>query len=328
MKYAIVDMANIFFRSKYAASRIAEPSEKVGMSLHITFNSINSIVSKHKVDHVVIATEGRSWRKDFYKPYKANRAEKAKNMTIAEVEDEKLFNEAYNNLIEYFVNQTALTVLNHPKLEGDDLINGWITHHPNDSHVINSSDSDFFQLLSENVIQYNGISEETHTLNGIFDKDGNRVIDKKTKEAKVIPDPKWLLFEKCIRGDSSDNIFSAYPGVRTKGSKNKVGLTEAYDDMNKKGFAWNNFMLNSWEDHEGNTNTVRDMYERNKTLIDLNAQPAYIKEIINETISNVQPKKISMIGARFLKFCGKHELLNLSKNADNISSWLSKPYKE
>jgi hypothetical protein len=35
-----------------------------------------------------------------------------------------------------------------------------------------------------------------------------------------------------------------------------------------------------------------------------------------------------MIGARFLKFCGKYELLNLSKNADNISSWLSKPYKE
>ena len=31
---------------------------------------------------------------------------------------------------------------------------------------------------------------------------------------------RYLLFEKCIRGDTSDNVFSAYPGVRKKGTKN------------------------------------------------------------------------------------------------------------
>jgi hypothetical protein len=43
-----------------------------------------------------------------------------------------------------------------------------------------------------------------------------------------------------MRGDPTDNVFSAYPGVRTKGSKNKVGLMEAYEDRNSKGFNWNN----------------------------------------------------------------------------------------
>ena len=51
--------------------------------------------------------------------------------------------------------------------------------------------------------------------------------DKKTGEPKPAPEPAFMLFEKCMRGDTSDNVFSAYPGVRKKGTKNKVGLIEA-----------------------------------------------------------------------------------------------------
>ena len=32
------------------------------------------------------------------------------------------------------------------------------------------------------------------------------VMDKKTGEQKQIGDPKFLLFEKCMRGDTSDNV--------------------------------------------------------------------------------------------------------------------------
>ncbi len=34
---------------------------------------------------------------------------------------------------------------------------------------------------------------QLHTLEGIFDKKGKPVIDKKTKEPKKIPDPDWIL---------------------------------------------------------------------------------------------------------------------------------------
>ena len=50
-----------------------------------------------------------------------------------------------------------------------------------------------------------------------LDGNGRPVKDKKTKEQKMPGDPEWLLFEKCIRGDTSDNIFSAYPGVSQEG---------------------------------------------------------------------------------------------------------------
>ena len=57
-----------------------------------------------------------------------------------------------------------------------------------------------------------------------------------------------MLFEKCMRGDTSDNVFPIFLGVRTKGTKNKVGLQEAFEDRKTKGSNWNNMMLQRWID--------------------------------------------------------------------------------
>jgi 5'-3' exonuclease len=241
-------------------------------------------------------------------------------MTVKEQEEDKLFWETFDAFKEFVETKTNCTVLQHPNLEADDLIAGFIQSHPNDDHVIISTDSDFHQLLAPNVKQYNGVSEETHTLEGIFDKKGKLVKDKKTNEPKAVPNPKWILFEKCIRGDSSDNVFSAYPGVRVKGTKNKVGLTEAFEDRDKKGWAWNNLMLQRWADHEGREHRVLDDYERNVKLIDLMAQPEDIRNKINETIKaqTNEPKNVSQVGIRLLKFC---QLYDMKRMMDTIQTY-------
>ena len=132
-----------------------------------------------------------------------------------------------------------------------------------------------------------------------------------------------------MRGDPTDNIFSAFPGVRTKGSKNKVGLLEAYADRTTKGYNWNNLMLQRWVDHNGLEHRVLDDYERNRTLVDLTAQPDDIKVKIAETIANAQvPKNQPMVGAQFLKFCGKYDLVKLSENARTMAEWLTAGYPE
>jgi hypothetical protein len=128
-----------------------------------------------------------------------------------------------------------------------------------------------------------------------------------------------MLFEKCMRGDTSDNVFSAYPGVRTKGSKNKVGLTEAFEDRNSKGYAWNNLMLQRWTDHNGEEHRVLEDYQRNIKLCDLTAQPAEIKEKIVETIRiNAVPKAVDQVGIRMLKFCNAWDMKKIS---DNIQTY-------
>ena len=131
-----------------------------------------------------------------------------------------------------------------------------------------------------------------------------------------------------MRGDATDNVFSAYPGVRTKGSKNKVGLIEAYADRSRQGFNWNNLMLQRWVDHDGVEHRVKDDYERNRILIDLAAQPDDIKNAVDDRIkSSVRTVSTPQVGVHFMKFCGKYELTKISENAEAYAKWLNTPYK-
>ena len=283
---------------------------------------------KFEADHVVFALEGRSWRKDYYEPYKKNRAVARAALTETEKEEDQLFWETFDSLTKYLSDNTNCSVIRHPEAEADDVIARWIALHPLDEHYIISSDTDFIQLLAPNVSQYNGITDELHTLEGIFDAKGRQVIDKKTKQPKTIPDPAWLLFEKCMRGDSSDNVFSAYPGVREKGTKNKVGLREAFADRDKRGYSWNNLMLQRWSDHNGTEHRVLDDYERNRVLVDLNAQPQEIKDVVDTAIcEQISHKDVGQVGSHFLRFCGKYELTRCSDSADQFGRWLNETYK-
>ena len=326
MTYILVDTANTFFRARHVINGDADI--KLGMAFHITLNSIKKAWQDFGGSHVVFCLEGRSWRKDHYAPYKRNRSDARAAHTEREAEEEKVFWEAFDTFKDFITEKTNCTVLQNSRLEADDLIAGWIQSHPNDSHVIISTDTDFVQLIAPNVKQYNGVMETTITHEGIFDAKGKRVIDKKTQEPKAIPDPQWLLFEKCMRGDTSDNVFSAYPGVREKGTKNKVGLREAYGDKDLKGYSWNNLMLQRWTDHEGKEHRVLDDYERNRILIDLSAQPDEIKTIITETIVTATSanKNISQVGIRLIKFCNLYDLKKISDQAQAYAEPLNARY--
>jgi 5'-3' exonuclease len=326
MTYIIVDTANTFFRARHVINGDADI--KLGMAFHITLNSIKKAWQDFNGSHVVFCLEGRSWRKDFYKPYKAQRAAARAAHTEKEADEEKIFWEAFDTFKDFVKDKTNCTVLQHSQLEADDLIAGWIQSHPNDNHVIISTDTDFLQLIAPNVKQYNGVSETTITHEGYFDAKGKSVIDKKTQVAKPAPEPEWLLFEKCMRGDTSDNVFSAYPGVREKGTKNKVGLREAFGDRDSKGFNWNNLMLQRWTDHEGKEHRVREDYDRNRQLIDLSSQPEHIRQLMTETITEATQanKNISQVGIRLIKFCNLYDLKRISDQAQGYAEPLNARY--
>jgi len=328
MRYVLIDTANMFFRARHGAHRAADSWTRLGFALHITLAAVNKMVRKFEADHVVFALEGRSWRKDHYPPYKRNRTEARQALTETEAEEDRLFWETYDQLTEYLRERTNCSVIRHPEAEADDVIARFIALHPADHHTIVSSDTDFVQLLATNVDQYNGISDELLTLTGIWDGKGKRVTDKKTKEPKTVPDPEWLLFEKCMRGDASDNVFSAYPGVRTRGTRNKIGLQEAFADRQDRGFVWNNLMLQRWTDHEGIEHRVLDDYNRNRVLIDLTAQPEDIRLKVDTAIrEQVSHKDVGQVGTHFLRFCGKYELTRISESAEQYGRWLNETYQ-
>ena len=325
--YILVDTANTFFRARHVVRGSID--DKVGMAFHITLSGVKKAWRDFNADHVVFCLEGRSWRKDFYEPYKRNRQESRDALSPSQAEEEKIFWETFDAFKDFVTTKTNCTVMQHPELEADDLIAGWTQAHPDDEHVIISTDGDFAQLIAPNVSQYNGVSNTIITHEGYFDdKKKQPVIDKKTGLEKPAPQPDYMLFEKCMRGDTSDNVFSAYPGVRKKGTKNKVGLLEAYEDKGTKGYNWNNLMLQRWTDHEGNEHRVLDDYQRNVTLIDLTAQPEDVKDKITGTIQESidADKNISQVGVRLMKFCNLYDLKKISDQAQAYAEPLNARY--
>jgi 5'-3' exonuclease len=312
--YILVDLHNMFHRAKHV-SRGPDIETRIGMCLHILFSSMN-FVSKKFGGHVIIASEGRSWRKDVYPIYKENRKVLQGQISQKDLREVQAMYDALDDTLDFFKQKTNCTVLQHPEMEADDLIAAWVQKHKDKHHVIVSSDSDYLQLIKPNVEIYNGITNNLITLDGYFDNKGNLL--------KETPDPEWMLFQKCMRGDSSDNVKSAYPGVRTKSTKNKIGLLEAFNDRNKKGFAWNNLMLQRWVDHDNNEHKVIDAYLQNKELIDLANQPKNIREKLDNCIHNIEPKKVSMVGIHFMKFCGKYSLTRAGEQVNEHVLYLNR----
>jgi 5'-3' exonuclease len=325
MKYLLVDTANMFFRGRHIASQRADAWTKLGTALHITLASLQKTYRLMKPDHVIFALEARSWRKDHTASYKRNRSDARAALTETQKEEDDLFWQTFDELKSWLDERTNCSVVRIEHAEADDIIARWIALHPNDEHVIVSTDSDFYQLVAPNVTIYNGATSQIITLEGYFDEKMKPIKDKKTGTHKLLGEPGFILFEKCMRGDPTDNVMSAYPGVRTKGTTKKVGLIEAYADKDKKGFAWNNMMLQRWTDHEGVEHRVLDRYEANRTLIDLTAQPDDIKAGIDQQLLAIEPKNKPMIGAQFMKFCGKYELVRLGESAQQMAEILSKP---
>lgn len=324
--FLLIDTMNLLWRAAHVTR--GDSYDRVGLSLHIVLNSLLYTHMKFSVDHVVFCFEGRPWRKDYDSAYKENRKVKEATATVAEREFKEYLMTAQQDLQEFLDTKTNVTVLQNSVLEADDLIAGWIQNHQEDDHIIVSSDSDFQQLIASNVMIYNGVDKKILKHDGVYDEHMKPF--KKDGVHVKMDNPEYFLFEKIIRGDTSDNIKPAYPGARKKGTKNKIGIEEAFADRNSQGYAWNNFMNSVWTDENGVDHLVKNKYEHNKLLIDLSAQPDDIKDDIVNTIVRVyeNPKKKSQIGFPFVKFCSKYELTKLAEQSERIVTILAKAIKD
>ena len=190
MRYILVDTMNLFFRARHVMHPSSDLMDRLGMSIHIMLAAANKVVKKSNVDHVIFALEGgNNWRKKFYTPYKKHRAEQRQKRTESEVEEDELYFDVFNDLITYLNDRTNCSIIAQDDAEADDVIARFVILHPDDEHVILSSDTDYYQLIADNVTQYNGITKETITRTGTFNDNGRPVIDKKTQLPKVIDNP-------------------------------------------------------------------------------------------------------------------------------------------
>lgn len=348
--FLLLDIHNLFHRCKHVTSGDIEL--RTGMALHIILNSIKKMWKDFKIDHVVACLEGGSWRKDYYPEYKANRKLRDNLRTSREIKDDEIYFEVMDEFIKFLEDKTNVSVLKTKGAEADDFIARWIQLHPDDNHIILTSDSDFYQLLSNNVKIYDGVKGWTISHTDVLNEKNQAAFKvknikdpktKKTKKEKVFitpPNPEYELFKKCIRGDSSDNIMTAYPKAREKGTLKKPGIIDAFEDRFNKGLTWNEFMLTEWDKVIGHKELddgtidiitkrvrVKDEYDINSKLIDLTKQPEYIiKDMDEKIVEQIQKPLVSQVGIHFMKYASKNELNQILNYPNDFAKALSSKY--
>lgn len=303
-RHMVVDTANILFRVASAHTKYngqGSPEDQAGLALHMALNTLKSHYNKVKPDTVAITFEGRAnWRKAYTQSpecvsrrlYKGNR-----------VKDDSMA--VFFQLIENFEamarEHTSLVCLGHPQLEGDDVFSAYAQKYCalGDEVYGLSGDKDFVQLIGLNGFTL--LNPDKAGANRHLDKKGNPI------------DAKYFMFEKAFRGDSGDNVMSAYPRIRS------TRLQKAFTDE----YEMTNLLNESWEFCEPSTGEKRiinvgDMFRENNLLMNLLGQPEDIQKLMRETVDAAEASvgKFSMF--HFSKFCGKYRL---SKIAEDVSSF-------
>lgn len=173
--------------------------------------AINKLVDMYRPTHLIVMFDGEKSnpRKEILEEYKANRPDWSEV-----VEDENPFTQLpyiYDALSYMGIKHAETTVC-----ETDDVIAAYAIRYGKECEVLISSfDSDYFQLINENVkvVRYRG----QYTV--LCD-------ERYIKEKYGIPPSKYLEY-KCLVGDSSDNI----KGVKGVGPKTAAKLLNAYGNI-------------------------------------------------------------------------------------------------
>ena len=303
MKYCLIDVSNLLYRTFYA--NVQESEDTIaGLAMHSALNTMNKYFKMFKPDRLVMVFDRNSWRKDYTaseaclskKPYKGNRRQ---NMTPGQQAKFERFKHHLGEFETLITNYTTVVTLAQFHLEADDLIAGFAKKYGNEDNqvVIVSADSDLLQLTRyENV---SVISPATDKPQSLAEYDG---------------DPMYYLFQKCIRGDSTDNVQSAFPRVRA------TRIKAAYDDP----YEMTKLMKETWINENKEEFVVEDLFKENQLLIDLEKQPENIRMLIDETIEEEleKHKRFSMFD--ILKFIGKYKLKKIQETIDQYVNMLSR----
>lgn len=309
----IADISNLLFRvaavqkNTNPFNKDLSPEDLVGLCMHISLQSIYKWYNKYKPDFIVFAFEGKNnWRKEFTTKNAVRRAYKGNRVYDPEMAHfYKLIEDFYTTMSSH----TSICCLKINEMEADDAIGAYCQEYASEQHevVIISGDKDFIQLLKIPGVKL--IDPDTG-------KARNQPGDKKYEE-----DLDYWLFLKCIRGDSGDNVMTAYPRVRE--TKVKKAYINQYDRINFMNETWKQTILEEDGTEKEIVHRVGELYEQNMTLMSLFDQPT---EIRDKLFSGVRDQ-VENIGKyshfHFLRFCMDFQLERVKQDAMKFVDMLS-----
>ena len=222
---------------------------------YVTINKLAMIQKKLQVNEIVICCEGRSWRRDYFPYYKANR-----DISKAEKPVEtKFVYDSINGVLDVIRNLNY-KVMKVEGCEADDIIAVLCQTFKDDEIVIVSHDKDFQQLTSDNIKLYNYSKDE--------------VLNCEDKDRFII--------EMIMKGDTADGIPNVLSDDDTFVVKEK-----RQKPMTKKKI--NEILEMGIDNYARNDLQFAKNYDRNRKLIllDESTIPPELYSTIKATYSNI-----------------------------------------
>ena len=211
----LVDFYNLFIRGFQACPSTNQDGEHVG-ALVGTIRGLRGIIDKIKPTDVYIVSDGENSalrRKMKLKDYKGGRRKEwtrgaCRAFDFLNEADQKTNWKWQKARVWDYINTLPVKTIEVPYVEADDIIAQIVNKYGDRDHqmVIFSTDGDYHQLITKNVVCYNPITKKLWT-------------EKTFKEKHGIM-PYNHIYIKVIDGDKSDNVI----GVKGVGPKTVLKL--------------------------------------------------------------------------------------------------------
>lgn len=336
----LVDFAHLCNRYIFTAIANARPKkingkavtdEFSGLFVHGVITNLLHLSKNYSSEYgdLVLALEGKSWRKDVYPEYKAHRVKKR---TESEVNWDEMY-VVINDLSDALRDQFAIKAIKVDRAEGDDVIAALVRNSSEKSLIV-SSDKDFKQLcihkhidlydpMKRKMVEFGSPEEiKAELLKHIIRGDDSDNIPSVIARDKFTPEFVAYLHQNDVFVDSPEqffkleisqhlineyDVFEKYASGKLKGQNKETKaifkkcmltekkISEITEELKDKN--------NSW---------LREQFKFNQKLIDLSNIPEDIEAEILETfksLESIEPNPLEMVN-----FCAKYRLMNLVKN--------------
>ncbi|MGZ8193585.1 MAG: DNA polymerase I [Methylobacter sp.] len=201
----LVDGSSFLFRAYHALPPLTNPQGEPTNAVYGVSSMLRKLIADYQSDYIAVVFDspGKTFRNDLYEHYKAHRPPMPDDLRVQI--------EPLHNLIRAM----GLPLIMEPGVEADDVLGALAQYAQQQgfSVIISTCDKDMAQLVTEDIILENTMSNTRLDIQGVIDKFGVR--------------PGQIIDYLALIGDTSDNI----PGVPKVGPKTAAKWLAQYDTV-------------------------------------------------------------------------------------------------
>ncbi|WP_262967097.1 DNA polymerase I [Methylobacter psychrophilus] len=201
----LIDGSSFLFRAYHAIPPLTNPLGEPTNAIYGVSNMLRKLIADYQNDYITVVFDapGKTFRNDLYDQYKAHRPPMPDDLRV-QIEP-----------LHHLIRAMGLPLIMEPDVEADDVLGALAQYAAGQGFnvIISTGDKDMAQLVTDQIILENTMSNTRMDIQGVIDKFGVK--------------PEQIIDYLALMGDSSDNI----PGIPKVGPKTAAKWLEQYETL-------------------------------------------------------------------------------------------------